>query len=101
MLCSKCGEEINPARLIAMPNTKLCVTCKSQIESESTSPSKREKRKELVNKANKIISSRSLYKSIGNFKVLYKCVNCGYSLNSNPDFKCAYCNEKTEFTIVE
>lgn len=90
MLCSYCGDQINPERLIAMPNTSFCVSCKSRIESDSKRDSKRERRKEPVPKLNRV----------GNLNSLYKCVKCGYALNRDPELKCAFCNEKTEYTIA-
>jgi len=89
MLCSKCSNSINPERLKAVPGTDLCTECKSKIEEELTGNSKREKRKEPHPKTNKI----------GNFRKLYRCGKCGYSLNLNPDLKCASCNEKSEYSI--
>jgi rubrerythrin len=89
MLCSKCSNQINPERLKVVPNTFLCTECKSKIEAELIVNSKREKRKDPIQKTNKI----------GNLRKLYKCNKCGYSLNMNPDLKCASCNEKSDFSI--
>ena len=89
MLCSKCSNPINPERLKVVPSADLCTECKSEIEGEISVNSKREKRKDPPQRTNKI----------GNFRKLYKCDKCGYSLNINPDLKCASCNEKSDFSI--
>ncbi len=31
-VCRECGEDISPRRLLAMPETTLCVACKSEQE---------------------------------------------------------------------
>lgn len=89
MLCSSCGNQINLERLKAVLSTELCIECKSKTEGELTVTSKRIKRKEPPPKTNKI----------GSFRKLYRCSKCGYSLNLNPDLKCASCNEVSEFSI--
>ncbi len=92
MLCSSCGHLINPERLLALPDTKLCRDCQSINERTPKIISKNEPRK------NSNESSPRTNK-IGNLKTLYKCKKCGYSLNLNPNLKCAFCNEKSEFEI--
>ncbi len=34
-VCERCGEPIDPARLEAVPEATLCVTCKSLVERQS------------------------------------------------------------------
>ncbi|MBI5303414.1 MAG: TraR/DksA C4-type zinc finger protein [Chloroflexi bacterium] len=31
-ICERCGNAIDPARLAAMPETTLCIKCKSEVE---------------------------------------------------------------------
>ncbi len=34
-ICERCGQPIDPERLKIMPETRLCVTCKAEIERQS------------------------------------------------------------------
>jgi DnaK suppressor protein len=31
-ICERCGQQIDPARLEALPDTTLCLKCKQEIE---------------------------------------------------------------------
>jgi len=30
--CTECGDEINPKRLIARPNARMCIPCQTELE---------------------------------------------------------------------
>lgn len=34
-ICQRCGKEINPERLEALPSAAYCITCQSEIEREA------------------------------------------------------------------
>src|SRR5512143_3267740 len=34
-ICERCGKEIDPARLKALPETTLCIRCKNELEKQA------------------------------------------------------------------